>query len=162
MSTWNVNVSDSVKSDGKDVQEKELLEKEVEQRLVAPIFDEEEKKEKETKEKEKDDRRGRPEPDSSNPLMIGGPRQPRVPDFPDFPDPFGGGRDLDPFGGLGGGGGMLFDPPGLRGGRGRRGQPNFDPFGPHNPDPSGSRGRGGGRRGFGDDFGPPGFNNEFM
>ena len=73
----------------------------------------------------------------------------------------GGHSDLDPMGGLGGGlgGGMIMDPRGGRRG-GRGGAPGFDPVHPHFPDPAG-RGRGRGGRGFGDDFGPPGFDDMF-
>ena len=85
--------------------------------------------------------------------------------------PLGGvGRsDIDPpgLGGPMGGGGMIFDP--LREGRGGGIGPRFDPVVPGMPNPGlfggrgprgpGPRGPFGGGGGFGDEFGPPGFND---
>jgi len=120
-----------------------------------------------------------PPVDPGDPLRVGPPRRPgQFPHHPHDPfanDPFGyGGSDLDPFG-RGGGGGMIFDPPGLRGGRGGSGGfpgPRFDPVYPHMPNPGlgpmpGRGGRGGprfpgGGRNFGDDLPPPGFHDDMF
>jgi hypothetical protein len=82
-------------------------------------------------------------------------------------DPFSGvgSSDLDPFGRIGSGG-MLMDPFHPQGGRGGFPGPRFDPPGPGFLP---GRGRGGGqgpqfpgRRNFGDEMPPPGFDNMFM
>jgi len=90
---------------------------------------------------------------------------------PVFPrdDPFVGigSSDLDPFGRIGSGG-MLADPFQPRGGGGLAG-PRFDPPGPgflpgggRGRGQGGQRGQGGGRRNFGDDLPPPGYDDMFM
>ncbi len=163
VSTWSARPEEAADAEAKRVRDKDSLDKEVEERLIKPMFDEKEKAKEDKKEEEKKDsersRRQEEIEDGRDPLMIGQPRMPGG--FGGAPPFFGGPGDLDPLGG--GGGGMIFQPPGMGGGRGRRGQPRFDPFSPLNPDPMGGgrRGRGGGGRGFGDDFPPPGF-NDFM
>jgi len=109
-----------------------------------------------------------------NPLME--PRQPMRPSWNDPDDPFNVGRsDLDPFGGVGRGGGMLMDPRGFLG-RGSFPPPNnpgqlprgavppgarFDPFGPGGGPlgPRGSRPRFAGPDA--DHLPPPGYDDMF-
>ena len=172
-STSTLAISDAVeesvvggdKKEWKVKRQKETAGK-IDKELLEPLLKEEEKAKKES-----------PHLDPGDPLRVGPPRQPGQ--FPHHPDPFDndpfgyGGSDLDPFG-RGGGGGMIFDPPGLRGGRGGGGGfpgPRFDPVYPHmsNPGLGGMPGRGrggprfpGGNRNFGDDMPPPGFNDDMF
>merc|ERR1711874_912853 len=95
--------------------------------------------------------------DVQDPLRVE-PRRPRLdPGIPSWggvgPPPVGG-SDLDPMGGIMGGG-MLMDP---RQG-GRRMDPRYDPVGPGFPGEGGGRGRGGGL-GFGNAMRPPGWNDD--
>lgn len=133
-----------------------LIEKELLQPLAPPCQKENEKSQKKQKMEDMEDR------NEGDPLMVG-PRRPRL--DPGYPGSAGmgppqvGRSDLDPMGGMMGGG-MLMDP---RGG-GRRMDPRYDPVGPSFP----GRGRGGGmgggpaRSNFGDEMGPPGWDNMFM
>ena len=136
------------------------MKKKFDEELVSALLGSNVKKDGKKKEEEK-----KPAVPPSDPLRVGPPRHPGAdPFYPGFPVPGVGHSDLDPLGGIGGigggGGGMLMDPRGgLRGGRG--GGPGFDPVHPHFPDPMGGRGRGRGGRGFGDDFGPPGYDDMF-
>jgi len=174
-STTTLAINDAVeetatgdKKEWKMKRQSELADK-LDKELLDPLLKEEEKAKKES----------RPV-DPSDPLRIGPPRTPGQ--FPQHPDPFNpldpfgyGGSDLYPFG-RGGGGGMIFVPPGLRGGRGGGGPrgPRFDPPTPDMPNPglgpmplSGRGGRGGprfpgGNPNFGDAMPPPGFNDDMF
>jgi len=95
--------------------------------------------------------------DDKDPLRVE-PRRPRLdPGMPSWggvgPPPVGG-SDLDPMGGIMGGG-MIMDP--RQGGRSM--DPRYDPVGPGFPGEGVGRGRGG-RLGFGDAMRPPGWNDD--
>jgi hypothetical protein len=129
------------------------LSAEIEDKLVKPLLP----KPEEAKEKA-----------ATNVLLVTEPRsrppqveRPPASFFPPSLDPFSGvgSSDLNPFGRIGSGG-MLADPFQPRGG-GFPG-PRFDPPGPGFPR-GGRGGQGfGGRRNFGDDLPPPGFDDMFM
>ena len=156
MTSVTVKVGDHVEAG--DVKDKVKLAGVIDRELIRPLLgDQAEKEDKGERKATMDDDDEKPkgqQAPQNDPLRIGAPRIPN-PGFPNL-----GHGDLDPLG-RGGGGGMLMEPPGRRGGGIRGGMPDFDPVNPDFPDPSGGR-RGRGGRGFGDDFGPPGFGNSYM
>ena len=148
VATVNIKLSDHFDAESKQIRDLDALAKKIDDEIVHKVVIDVVKEDKKASSS------------TSDPLRADFPsRGQSRPDFEQPPalHPGIGTGDLDPL--MGGGPGMLMEPPGRgRHGRGRF-EPNFDPFHPHMPDPA-RRGRGGGR-GYGDDFGPPGFDNMF-
>lgn len=141
----------------KNVIKKDDLTQLVDKDLLDPIFKEAKpaKAKGQTSDSLRDDSRG----SSSSGLRVGGPRGPPM----GRDDLFLGSSDLDPLGRMGGPG-MVFEPGNMM----RPPQARFDPVHPYMPNPGlggpmGPQGGPGmGRRRFGDEMQPPGFDHDDM
>jgi len=133
----------------------------INQQLLDPVLPKkEEKKEDNKKAADDDGPKHEKQPRLSDPLFLGGGRGGRVdPGMPGLGmgPPMLGRSDLDPLGGMMGGG-MIMDP--------TRGNfpsgPRFDPVGPGRDPLSSGRGPPRGGRGWGDAMRPPDFDNMYM